>query len=256
MTSYTLLTGVDGLRLTYGCIWAYNSNRRLIHIVRQASDTKDLILATAEALFGEKGVAGVSLRTLTGEAGVNLAAVHYHFGSKQEVVKAVFSRCAAPVNRERLAMLDAVETRGDSRVEDILLALITPPFRLARDPVHGKGFTRLLARFYSEPLDYLEDVFEAEFAEVINRFERAFARALPALSRDDLRRRMHFAIGVMVHVLLDSDRTKKWTAGVCDLSDAEATLGAIVSFAAAGMRAGQPTVSRARRGRPTAQVLQ
>ena len=234
----------------------YNSNRRLIYIMRQAPDTKNLILDTAEALFGERGVAGVSLRTLTGEAGVNLAAVHYHFGSKEEVVKAVFVRCAAPVNRERLARLDAVEAEGDAQVEDILSALMTPPIRLARDPVHGKGFTRLLARFYSEPLDYLEKVFEAEFAKVINRFERAFARALPALPRDDLRRRMHFAIGVMVHVLLDSDRTKNWTEGACDLSDTEAMLGALVSFAAAGMRAGQPTGSRARRGQQTAQVLQ
>ncbi len=223
--------------------------------MRQGPDTKDLILDAAEALFSEKGVEGVSLRLLTRVAGVNLASVHYHFGSKEAVVKAVFLRRVRPLNRERLAMLDAVEGRGDAQVEDILVALMTPAFRLARDPVRGKHFMRLCARFYSEPAEYLEKAFEAEFAEVIGRFERAFARALPKLSRDDLRRRMHFSIGVMVHTMLDSDRTKKWTEGACDPSDTEATLAAVVSFVAAGMRATDPRVVRASGALETVQVI-
>ena len=223
--------------------------------MRQGPDTKDLILDAAEALFSEKGVEGVSLRLLTREAGVNLASVHYHFGSKEAVVKAVFSRRVRPVNRERLAMLDAVERQGDAQVEDILIALMTPAIRLAQDALRGKHFMRLCARFYSEPAEYLEEAFEDEFAEVIRRFELAFARALPSLSGNDLRRRMHFAIGVMVHTMLDSDRTKKWTEGACDPSDTEATLEAIVSFVAAGMRAKHPKVPRARVALEAVQVI-
>ena len=123
--------------------------------MRQGPDTKDLILDAAEALFSEKGVEGVSLRLLTREAGVNLASVHYHFGSKEAVVKAVFARRLKPVNRRRLEMLDKVERQGEPQVEDILIALVTPALRLAHDAVRGKHFMRLCARFYSEPADYL-----------------------------------------------------------------------------------------------------
>ena len=224
--------------------------------MRQGPDTKDLILDAAEALFSEKGVEGVSLRLLTREAGVNLASVHYHFGSKEAVVKAVFARRLKAVNRDRLAMLDEVERQGETQVEDILIALVTPALRLAQDAVRGKHFMRLCARFYSEPAEYLEQLFEDEFAEVIRRFEQAFARALPKLSRDDLRRRMHFAVGVMVHTMLDSNNTKKWTEGACDPADTEATLEAIVSFVAAGMRAEAFKLSRPRPALEAVQVIQ
>lgn len=223
--------------------------------MRPRADTKHLILDAAEKLFSEKGVEGVSLRSLTKEAGVNLAAVHYHFGSKEAVVKAVFLRRVRPVNRERLAMLDAMERQGTGQVEDILAALMTPALRLARDTVRGRRFMRLCARFYSEPAGYLEETFEEEFAEVLARFELAFGKALPGVPRRDLRRRMHFAIGVMVHTMLDSDRTKKWTKGACDPSDTQATLEAIVSFAAAGMRAGDPMFSRARNALESVEVI-
>ncbi len=209
----------------------------------QPTKTKDLILDAAEALFSEKGVDGVSLRLLTKEAGVNLAAVHYHFGSKEAVVKAVFLRRVGPVNRERIEMLDKLELRGNVQVEDILVALMKPILLLARDAVRGKRFLRLCARFYSEPAEYLETAFAEEFGEVIARFERAFATALPGLSQADLRRRMHFAIGVMVHTMLDSDHTKRFTAGACDPSDTQTTLDAMVGFVAAGMRADVPNVA-------------
>ena len=203
----------------------------------QSVDTKDLILDAAELLFSENGVEGVSLRALTREAGVNLASVHYHFGSKEAVARAAFCRRVRPINAARLEMLDRIERGGAADVESILTALYLPVLRLAQSPVHGRRFMRLCARFYSEPGEYLESAFVEEFSEVIRRFERALQRALPELSQPDLRRRMHFAIGVMVHTMLDSNRTRQWTAGACDPLDTEGTLDAMVRFVAAGLRA-------------------
>lgn len=202
----------------------------------QAVETKDLILDAAELLFSENGVEGVSLRALTREAGVNLASVHYHFGSKEAVARAAFCRRVRPINRERLEMLDRIEREGAADVEGILTALYSPALRLARSPVHGRRFMRLCARFYSEPGTYLESAFEEEYSEVIERFERALQRALPDLLQADLRRRLHFAVGVMVHTMLDSNRTRQWTAGACDPLDTEGTLDAMVRFVAAGFR--------------------
>ena len=80
------------------------------------SETREKILDTAERLIGEQGYAATSLRQIITEAGVNLAAVHYHFGSKEELLDAVVMRKAGPVNEARLAALDLVEQEaGDGR---------------------------------------------------------------------------------------------------------------------------------------------
>ena len=199
--------------------------------------TKDLILDAAEALFSKKGVEGVSLRALTGEAGVNLAAVHYHFGSKERVVKAVFGRRIRPVNRMRIQMLDAVQQRGSASVEEVLTALIGPVLQLAGDSTHKKRFMMLCARLYTEPAEYLQRLFAEEFAEVIERFEQAFCAALPSLPAAVVRHRMHFVVGAMVHTLLNSAPLKEGAPGACDPADTDGTLKALVRFAAAGMRA-------------------
>lgn len=204
-----------------------------------------MILDAAELLFSENGVEGVSLRSLTREAGVNLASVHYHFGSKEAVAQAAFLRRVRPINEERLALLDRVERNGTPDIEGILNALYAPVLQLAQSPEHGRRFMRMCARFYTEPGAYLESAFEQEFAPIISRFEQALHRALPGISRLDLRRRMHFAIGVMVHTMLDSNRSRKWAATAWDPSDTGGTLAAMVAFVAAGLRAGGEASERA-----------
>ena len=221
-----------------------------------AVETKDLILDAAELLFSENGVEGTSLRELTGVAGVNLASVYYHFASKEAVAQAAFCRRVRPINSERLAKLDEIEREGHADVEGILTALYAPVIRLAQAPVHGRCFMRLCARFYSEPGEYIKSAFEEEFSVVIERFENALHRALPGLSRPDLRRRMHFAVGVMVHTMLDSHRTRQWTRGACDPRDAGGTLEAMVRFAAAGLRAEDRDSDRAERTGERTQAAQ
>lgn len=201
-----------------------------------ARETKDLILDTAEKLFSEKGVDGVSLRSLTTAAGVNIAAAHYHFGSKEEVTKAVFARRIRPVNLERIRLLDRCEAGGQPSVEELLTALFGPALRLAREPERGNDFMRLCARFYSEPAEYLESTFRDEFSEVLSRYHEAFQRALPELPEDEVGRRLHFAIGVLVHTLLNPARTCTWKLGPIACDNDNATLEAMVGFVAAGMQ--------------------
>ncbi len=201
-----------------------------------AKETKELILDTAERLFSEKGVDGVSLRSLTAEAGVNIAAAHYHFGSKEEVAKAVFARRIRPVNRERIRLLDTYQERGQPSVEELLTAFFAPALRLAREPQRGYDFMRLCARFYSEPAEYLESTFREEFSQVLSRFHEAFQRALPELAEEVVGLRLHFAIGVMVHTLLNPTRTSLPGLGPKASDSDQATLDAMVRFVAAGMR--------------------
>src|SRR4030095_1134131 len=71
----------------------------------RSSATKDKILDAAEALFMEHGFEATTLRQITAAASVNLAAVHYHFGSKEELFEAVLTRRLDPMNQERLLLL-------------------------------------------------------------------------------------------------------------------------------------------------------
>ena len=95
----------------------------------QLKDTKTRILDVAEELFGEQGLDRVSIRDITKKAQVNLAAIYYHFGSKEDLIAAVFERRVVPVNEARLAALDAVEKAAGKKapkLEDILEAFIRP----------------------------------------------------------------------------------------------------------------------------------
>ena len=96
---------------------------------RGPAATKDRILDAAEALFMEHGFEATSLRAITAAAAVNLAAVNYHFGSKEELFQAVLTRRLDPMNQRRLALLDRFERDAASAplsCERIIVALFVP----------------------------------------------------------------------------------------------------------------------------------
>src|SRR6478672_10847007 len=159
------------------------------------SDTRDRILDTAERLFAERGFGATSLRSIIAAAGVNLAAVHYHFRSKEALLDAVLTRRIGPVNRERLTLL---EQSRDAGLEAVLEALIGPPMRLARDPASAT-FMKLMGRLHAEADVAL---LRKHFGEVIERFMKALAEALPELPAEELQCRAFFCIGIMAHTLL------------------------------------------------------
>ena len=99
--------------------------------------TKESILDTAERLFAANGYAATSLRSIIAEAGVNLAAVHYHFHSKEALLEAVILRRSVPANQERLALLDRFEKAAEGKpvpLEKVIEAFVAPTFRMSRDP--------------------------------------------------------------------------------------------------------------------------
>src|SRR5437763_16807197 len=100
--------------------------------------TRESLMDAAESLFAERGIPAASLRAITERATANLAAVHYHFGSKQGLVRAVFDRRLAPLNRERLTLLDRYEAEGGG-VEEVVRAFVAPIFTMA-DEAHKSAF--------------------------------------------------------------------------------------------------------------------
>ena len=202
--------------------------------------TKHKILDAAEKLYADKGFAATSLREIIKSAGVNTAAVHYHFGSKVALVQAVLLRRAAPLNSERLRRLDALETEhptGPLPLEAVLEAFLIPAIRFRFKDAHaGAVFPRLMGRAISETDEHIGEIIHEIFHEAFRRFTAAFKRALPGLSEEDVRWRMHFMIGAMAFTLVFPQHPHVGE-GV-DPAKLDQLTERLTSFIAAGMRGG------------------
>jgi AcrR family transcriptional regulator len=205
------------------------------------SGTKKKILDVAEQLFADRGISGTSIRNITSRAKVNLAAVHYHFGSKESVLEAVVSRRLIPLTAERIALLGEYERQSKNGVVElprIIEALVGPALRLSRNPERGgRHFMRLLGRLVMEPDKKIQQLLTDHFKSSLGKFMPALQRALPRLKPVDFFWRVHFLVGAMVHTMADSERIQNVSGGICNPDDTEDTIKRLVSFITAGMEA-------------------
>jgi AcrR family transcriptional regulator len=208
-------------------------------------DTRERILDAAEHLFAEHGYDGASLRDITAKAGVNLAAVNYHFRTKESLIQAVFARRLAPLNQRRLALLDACEASAGGRpleLEEVVRALISPVLRLGHEnPEVSASLKKLMGRIFMDPGSHLHVVLREQFRDLVPRFVSAFRRALPSLPQEELFWRMHFSIGAMACTLTGTPFLKIISNGRYDASDMDAAGDRLVTFICGGMRATLPS---------------
>jgi len=196
--------------------------------------TKEKIIGIAEHLFGEQGYESTSLRQVIFEAGVNLAAVHYHFGSKEELLDAVALRGAIPLNEERLALLDRYERAaapGPVPVENVLRAIVAPLFRTAE---RSPQFVKLMGRLIGEGL--MPAMLAKHFHPVVERFMGAMHRSLPELPPEELFWRVQFMFGAVAHVLRGPHLLPLLQSGVA-AAGGEETVERLLGFLAAGFHA-------------------
>jgi AcrR family transcriptional regulator len=207
-----------------------------------STDTKAVILDTAENLFAEHGYGDVSLREIIAAAQFNLAAVHYHFGSKEALFQEILSRRIAPLNKERLRLLDALEEKAFASghplsLNKILEALFAPALRLSRDrDGGGEVFMKLMGRTFNEPNDALQQMLLAQFRHVADRFIPAIRKVLPKMPVREFFWRFHFTIGAMAHTMANTHHLKFIAGDACDPNDTEGILKRLVAYTAAGMQ--------------------
>ena len=224
---------------------ARNARVIALRAPRARAATKLRILDAAEALFMEHGFEATSLRALTAAAGVNLAAVSYHFGSKEELFQSVLTRRLDPMNQDRLDLLSRLERKcapAALSCDRILMALFVPALRLARDPARGgKNFLRLLGRAYADPAPFIRRFLSEQYAPMIARFKTAFARALPQLPRRELSWRLHFIMGALSYTLAGTDALKLIAElNPRDITNDELLLRRLAPFLLAGLTAPLP----------------
>lgn len=208
------------------------------------SDTKTRILDAAEKLFAKQGFEAASLRAIIADAGVNLAAIHYHFRTKEGLIQAVLERRFAPMNQERIRQLDAClrKARGKApRVEGILEAFLGPPLYLGlKHSAQGHLLMQLSGRILLQSGEVLQRAAGMQFREVATRFVQAFQRALPDLSKQEIAWRINFTIGAAANAMFAVIPMKilsEVTHENLGERDMRRILGNLITYTAAGMKA-------------------
>jgi AcrR family transcriptional regulator len=197
--------------------------------------TKDRILGAAEELFALQGFAGTSLREVTSRADVNIAAVNYHFGSKENLVNEVFRRRMDVMSAQRLQALQTALTERPGELEPVLAAFVEPALAMAQDRNGGGAFIRVIARAYAEKNDALRKFLSDQYGHVLRDFAKAIAGCVPGLGKEALYWRLDFLSGALTYAMADFGLIKR-PAGTSEAAHRERAARELIRFAAAGIR--------------------
>ena len=198
--------------------------------------TKDRILGAAEELFAQHGFAGTSLRQVTSRADVNIAAVNYHFGSKENLVNEVFRRRMDEMSAQRLAQLKSATQQHPGELEPVLAAFVEPALALSKDQHGGAAFIRVIARAYAEKNDSLRKFLSDQYGHVPREFAKAIATCVPQLSKEQLYWRLDFLSGALTYAMADFGMIKR-PSGTSEATHRERAARELIRFAAAGLNA-------------------
>lgn len=211
-------------------------------------DTRERILDAAERLFTANGFDGTSMRQITGAAGVNLASVNYHFGTKEALMREVFRRRLEWLNAERLRVLDEMEQKAGDKLlkpSQIVEGFFGTLLSMAQDESRGGvTFLRLLGRTLTAPADFIRTFLADEYQEVVERYKAALFKALPNVPRAEIAWRFHFMLGATSYAIAGTDALRLVTDWQVEDEDATDRLDRLpqrlMSFLLGGLRAPLP----------------
>jgi AcrR family transcriptional regulator len=205
-----------------------------------SDQTRTAILAAAERLYADRGFGDVTLRDIVSEANVNLAAVNYHFGSKDELIAELFVTRSLALNKERLRELREAEDAGNgcADIADILRALVGPTLRGCLGPENQRSTpARFMIRVSIESVPAIRRIRNREI-DHLRKFISAMKRSLPDRSDVDLYWGLHFALAMAQQTVRDSERLTKLSEGKCDVDDVEGVISRVVDVAVMGLVGG------------------
>ncbi|MEM9480643.1 MAG: TetR/AcrR family transcriptional regulator [Verrucomicrobiota bacterium] len=207
------------------------------------TNTKDCILGVAERLFAKLGFDAVSLRQLTDEAGVNLAAVNYHFGSKDGLIRAVLEHRILPLNVERVRLLsEAVDAAGEKPVnpDKIVHCYVDSVLNAAAETTGTDvSLAKLISRFLGDQSEHMQKMVMDQFPEVVEIYVREICRSVPGLDPAEALIRLLFIEGSLVHSMLYLDRLHVLAEGF-EAPGVDEIEKRIIQFATEGLTAPAP----------------
>ncbi|HRE07808.1 MAG TPA: TetR/AcrR family transcriptional regulator [Opitutaceae bacterium] len=211
--------------------------------------TRERILDAAERQFADLGYDGASMRQITAEAGVNLAAANYHFGDKESLYRAVFERRIRAVNARRIERLIEVERSGQPPTVPVLVRVVIDPMRelwLGSADGQPHPFLRCMARTLLDPQPFMRQLVQAEMAPFLQRLLPTLGRALPDLPLPELVARLQAMMGA---ILFTGARLARPGGGATgELGPAalppESALEVLITFCVAGLAAPATSIPR------------
>ena len=164
-----------------------------------AVETRARLIAAAEQLFAEHGVACVSLREITRSAGArNAIALQYHFDDRAGAVRAILEKHLPAVDARRSAMLDEIEARGGADLRALAAALVRPLAAKLSDADGGREFLQIYADLVSRPSPKIES------SDRGGTLERWRTMVEPLLAEDAAR--LHRRFTAILHATLELAR--------------------------------------------------
>ncbi len=207
---------------------------------------RDRILKAATRLFAEHGFDGVSIRAIAAAADSQLALLHYHFGSKANLYRAVWENhyaLAADVRRDALAEIDFSRPREEV-VREIVRSFLEPPISMRSDPACS-DFACILARETNDPKERDHGVVTAYLDPVARLLIAALSRAMPELSPADLAWGYQAMAGVSTAYMADSGRTARLSNNEVNTCDMREAMPRLIEFSVGGWLAlGSAAMSR------------
>src|SRR5262245_38136343 len=207
---------------------------------RAGSETRQRLLDAAERLFAEYGIEAISLRAVNAAAGArNTGAAHYHFGTRDGLVRAVVTRRLDALSRERIGGLRAIEAAargGPPDLRALVEATLAPNIRLLADPA-GSHYVSLLARIVAEPRIDLNDLVTPAFQEASSLFFTLLGRALPTLTPPVLIHRAIFMSELLTQAVAFAARTAQRNGAPFSPAYLEVFTRHLVDFVAGGLAA-------------------
>lgn len=213
-------------------------------LFESSADTKWKVIAAATHLFAAKGMENVSLRELTSAAGVNLAAVNYHFGSKEALCEAVLDSLADRVNARRLAQLDAVLAQAEAARQqpslEKILETFMQPYLGADQGGEGALLAQLVLKHRLSPNEMTTRIIQRHFDPLARRYVAAFSLACPNVDPSSFYWRYMYMAGTVILTSTDrsnSNRISTISDGQYDASDPVALHRSLMSFLVAAISA-------------------
>ncbi len=202
--------------------------------------TPERILDVAEKLFARRGFHGVSVRDITREAGVDVALVNYHFGSKQALLDQVLTRRSGILNTERMRLLQACIDKakpGPPQLDAIIDAFTHPLLnRSERGGAGWKAYFGLIAQV-NNSTEFGGLIMTKYFDPVVRVFIDALRSTLPDGDARDLYWCYHFLSGALTLTFAETGRIDDLSGGLCRSADLDSVHVRLVPFVAAGFRA-------------------
>jgi AcrR family transcriptional regulator len=193
------------------------------------------ILNCAEKEFAARGYSATPLHKIAARAKVNQALISYYFGSKEKLYQAIFLRRGLELTRERLRLLDELQSRSvPPTVEDLIKSFLVPAISMMYQSDDRRNFLRLQARLQNEPKELTAKLRAIVYDDATRRYIEAFKLALPQVDAKAIVWRMVMMIGAYLYIVSDESRLEQLSSGLCNARDQEEVIRQISTFLTGG----------------------